>query len=122
MRHIKEFEKLNEGITKNTMVDLEGEEFSYEGFNFIADFQAEGRTYYEAPSREEGHGFRNIGGGVTVEDVVISINNLDVDVLDTYIPVKNPVVLGIIEKYLAEQDFVKTALEEAHDGDDYTEE
>ena len=121
MRHIKEFEKLNESTTKNTMVDLEDEEFSYEGFNFIADFQAEGRTYYEAPSKEEGHGFHNIGGGVTVEDIEISINNLEVEVLDTYIQVKDPGVVGIIEKYLAEQDFIKTALEEAHSGDDYTE-
>jgi hypothetical protein len=121
MKHLKQFGKLNESVT-NTMVDFEGEEFSYKGFNFIVDFQAEGRTYYEAPAREEGHGFHDIGGGVMVEDVVISINNLDVDVLDTYIQVKDQVVLGIVEKYLAEQDFVKTALEEAHDGDDYTEE
>jgi hypothetical protein len=118
MRHIKEFGKLNEGMTKNTMVDFEGEEFNYKGFNFIVDFQAEGRTYYEAPAREEGHGFHDIGGGVIVEDIEISINNLEVDVLDTYIEVKDPSVMGIIERYLANQDFVKDALSEAHDGED----
>jgi hypothetical protein len=122
MRHIKEFGKLNEGMTKNTMVDFEGEEFNYKGFNFIVDFQAEGRTYYEAPEREEGHGFHDIGGGVMVEDIEISINNLEVDVLDTYIEVKDPSVMEIIERYLAGQDFVKGALEEAHDGSDYPEE
>lgn len=121
MKHLKYFGKLNESAT-NTMVDFKEEEFNYKGFNFIVDFQAEGRTYYEAPEREEGHGFHNIGGGVMVDDIVISINNLEVDVLDTYIEVKDPSVMGIIERYLAGQDFVKTALEEAHDGDDYTEE
>ena len=117
MRHLKEFGKLNESVT-NTMVDFESEEFNYKGFNFIVDFQAEGRTYYEAPDREEGHGFHDVGGGVMVEDIVISINDLQVDVLDTYIPVTDKSVMGIIERYLAQEQFVKDALAEAHTGED----
>lgn len=117
MRHLKEFGKLNESVS-NTMVDFEAHEFNYKGFNFIVDFQAEGTTYYEAPSREEGHGFHDVGGGVIVEDIVISINDLQVDVLDTYIPVTDKSVMGIIEGYLAKEQFVKDSLAESHSGDD----
>jgi len=125
MRHLKEFGKLNEGMARNTMVDFEGEEFNLKGFNFIVDFQAEGTTYFEAPEKEEGHGFHDVGGGVIVEDIGITINNLEVDVLDPYIPVKDPSVMGVIERYLANEDFVYDALSEAHDGEeepDYPEE
>ena len=121
MKHLKEFGKLNEGVA-NAMVSFTDNEFTYEGFEFIASFEAEANTYYEAPTREEGHGYHDIGGGVNVEDVNVTVSELGVNVLDTYIDVKDQTVIDKIEKYLADQQFVSDSLAEEIPEEDYTEE
>jgi hypothetical protein len=114
MRHLKEYESvMNEAQGSNASASIVDYEFTYKGLDLMASFDVEGRVYYEAPQREEGHGFHDVGGGMMVEDVEIDNLILSVSLFDKYVKVSDPAVEDEIKKFLlVDKDSIETIEEE----------
>lgn len=102
MEHLKEYESVvNEGQDINASASVSDYEFSYKGLDFMVSFDAEGEVSYEAPEKEEGHGFHEVGGGMMVNNITISNMDLKVGIFDKYASVSpDQEIMKEIENFL----------------------
>jgi hypothetical protein len=102
MRHLKNYDSdINESQDSTVSIDIADLEFSYKGLDFMVSFEASGNVEYEAPQEEEGHGMHRVGGGYSVEDILISNLEISVGVLDKYVSIyEDPEIEEEISNFL----------------------
>lgn len=88
MKHLREYDnQIFEASTSQPSVTISDLEFTYKGQDFMVSFDASANLEYQQPQKEEGHGFHEVGGGYSVEDIIISNLEISVSVLDKYVSI-----------------------------------